>query len=591
MMATPAVPGRAATRRRAIAFSWLLALFAGLTLLFTYPIWVHPASTVLWHGSDTELFAWTLSWDVHALTHHPWSIFEGNIYFPEHHTLAYSENLIGSAILAAPVLGLTGDPLVAINFLSVTTTLLCAIGAFVLARRLGVSTPGAIATGIIFGFAPPRLLRLGQLHLGAVEWVPFGLAALHAYLDTGRRRDVLLAAAFFTLQALSSGHGTVFLALSMLGLITYRLALGEPLRLRKRLRDVGVVGLLLLAPTGVVLAEYQVVRHQTGLTRTLEDWVQTNGASFFASPSYVDQFIHNHLPGRLDAPQADLFPGYLPLLLAPLAFLRRRGSAGSVTSAPAGPVSARDGLDGSWRARLRTNPAPLYGLLTAFSIWVALPLGRPFGLWPLVYWLPGLNFIRVPSRFTILAMLGLAVLGGLGFDRLTLRYRLRWRTLAGVVVAVLLVAELAAMPLQPRPYRVELPAVDRWLAGQPGSFAIAEIPSGDPDGNGVEFERRQSTYMLHSMAHWQRTVHGYSGIRTPLHDQLYLELRSFPDLRSLASLARLGVTRVVVHAELFDPDEWPAIKARLDSFGDWLTLEHLVGNDRVYILHAPGAPR
>ncbi len=107
------------------------------------------------------------------------------------------------------------------------------------------------------------------------------------------------------------------------------------------------------------------------------------------------------------------------------------------------------------------------------------------------------------------------------------------------------------MPLRPVPYRIEIPAVDRWLAAQPGHYAIAEIPSGDPDGWGATFERRQSTYMLHSMAHWQKTVHEYSGVRMPLHDQLYPELRSFPDLRSLASLARLGVTRVVVHPELY----------------------------------------
>ncbi len=68
---------------------------------------------------NLELFAWTLSWGVRALTHHPRSIFEANIYFPQHHTLAYSENLIGSAGLAAPVLWLTGNPVVAINFLSV----------------------------------------------------------------------------------------------------------------------------------------------------------------------------------------------------------------------------------------------------------------------------------------------------------------------------------------------------------------------------------------------------------------------------------------------------------------------------------------
>jgi hypothetical protein len=61
--------------------------------------------------------------------------------------------------------------------------------------------------------------------------------------------------------------------------------------------------------------------------------------------------------------------------------------------------------------------------------------------------------------------------------------------------------------------------------------------------------RYHSTYMLHSMAHWQRTVHGHSSLLTPLHEQLYDELRTFPDAASVAHLKSLGVTYVVVHRE------------------------------------------
>ena len=67
-----------------------------------------------------------------------------------------------------------------------------------------------------------------QLHLTMIQWVPFTLAFLHSYLDTGRRRDLRLAALFFSLQALSSGHGAVFAALAGAALIVYRVVLGEP---------------------------------------------------------------------------------------------------------------------------------------------------------------------------------------------------------------------------------------------------------------------------------------------------------------------------------------------------------------------------
>jgi len=552
-----------ATHRARTAFL-IVGLFLALTLALTYPLWLRPGETVMWHGSDTELFAWTLSWDVHALTHAPWAIFDANIYFPQRHTLAYSENLIGSAILAAPALWITGNPVVAINAVSLLTTLLCGLGAYVLARRVGASRAGAILSGIVFAFGLPRFFRMGQLHLAAVQWVPFGLAAWHGYLDEGRPRDLRLSAGFFTLQALSSGHGTVFLLVSMAGLFVYRLVTGMPLALARRFRDLGIGGVLLLVPTALMLLEYRIVQRDMGLTRTLDDWVRTNVASFFASPSHVDRFIHNLIPGRLDPPQADLFPGYLPILLAPFAFLRRRPD--------------------ETRAPWRVNVAPFYGILTLGSLWLALPLERPFGLWPLVYWLPGFNFIRVPSRFTILTMLGLAILTGLAFERLSARLAGRRRVAAASIVGALLVIEFAAMPLEPANYRVEIPAVDRWLASLPKPFVVAEVPIPDPEGDGVVFERRQSTYMLHSTAHLQKTIHGYSGLRPPLHDKLYAQLARFPAEDGLTALEQLGVTYVVVHTEFYEPQEWRRVQEQLERLGDRLRLERIVGPGRIYTL-------
>jgi len=45
--------------------------------------------------------------DTHAFTSQPLAIFDANIYYPERLTLAYSENLIGTALFAAPLLWLT----------------------------------------------------------------------------------------------------------------------------------------------------------------------------------------------------------------------------------------------------------------------------------------------------------------------------------------------------------------------------------------------------------------------------------------------------------------------------------------------------
>ena len=74
--------------------------FALLTLVMAYPFSVSPASQVVADLPDTHLYIWTLAWNTHAFLHQPLSIFDANIYYPYANTLAYSENLIGSAFFA-----------------------------------------------------------------------------------------------------------------------------------------------------------------------------------------------------------------------------------------------------------------------------------------------------------------------------------------------------------------------------------------------------------------------------------------------------------------------------------------------------------
>ena len=545
--------------------------FAALTIAFAYPVSMHPATTLLADNHDTHLFLWTIAWDAHALLAQPLSFFDANIYFPYQGTLAYSENLLGSGLLAAPIIWLTGNLVLALNFVQLVSCVLCGLGAYVLARRIGISRAGAVLSGIVFLAAPPRFFRIGQLHLTAVQWVPFGLAFLHAYLDGGRRRDLWLAVGFFTLQALTSGHGAIFLGVSMVALIVYRVALGEPLAIAKRVRDFGVTGLLLLAPLIWPFAPYRAAQSEVGLKRSLENWLPTP-ASYLASPSHLHQYLRALVTATNfnDTASAWLFPGITVLIFAAMALL------------PPSPIGSGE----DWRARLRRNSGVFYVLLALLAVCLFLP--PPLGLWPYVYTLPGMNFIRVPSRFMILAMLGLSVAMGAGFDRAFGAARAPARSVAAVVVGMLLVAEYASMPLYSVPFAVEIPAIDRWLDTQPKPFAIAEVPVPSPGDLGAH-ERQQTMAMLHSTAHWQKTVHGYSGIRPALHQRLNLELTAFPDETSVRSLRDLGVRYVVVHGEMYPPERQAEIEARYVRFAGDLKLVRVEGPGRIYMI-LPGAP-
>jgi hypothetical protein len=633
----------------------VLLAFAALTLVLTYPLSVDPGGRVLAIAPDTDLFIWSLAWDAHALVTQPLSLFDANIYYPQARTLAYSENLLGGTLFAAPVWWLTGNAVLAMNVAALVSCALCGAGAWLLARRVGLSHGAAFVAGVVFAFAPPRFLRLSQLHLAMIQWIPFVLAFFHSYLDTGRRRDLRLAVIFFSLQALSSGHGAVFAAIAAGALILYRVVLGEPMDPVRRVRDLGLAGGVALLPALLVVLPYLAVQREMEMRRSLEDaatWA-VSAASFLASPTHVHEFILSHVTDRRinDEAWAYLFPGYLPLILAIAAVIpfRAAGPAPGVLYgsswtrvalaleaislvalavlayvAVIGPIRWRIGEGAilsvrdtaraailltaaiagraallprvpiavgarvtrwrtqtrSWREMLRRDPRVFYALLALLTLW--LSAGPPIGLWPAVYWLPGFNFIRVASRFTLLGMLCLAVLAGFGADRLATRLTSRRRVIACAVLGTLLVAEFADIPLTTSLYRVQAPAADVWLDRQPKPFSVAEVPV--PTAHEGGEERRQTAYMLHSMAHWQKTVHGYSGHRPALHYELFRQLRLFPDELSLARLAALGVDYVVVHIDLYPPGEWPAVEERLRRFENVLKLVYSDEIARVYAI-------
>ena len=421
-------------------FWTVTGLFAVLTAVFTYPLSVRAGSVILGDYPDSHLFLWTFNWLAHALAKQPLDLFDANIFHPLSNTLAFSENLIGSGLIAAPIIWITGNPLLALNAVSLLSVVLCGSGAYFLARRIGLGVAAAFICGIVFAFSPARFFRIGQLHLTTVQWIPFALAYLHTYIRRARARDLKFAIGFFTVQAVTSGHGAVFLGVAMAVVIAHGLITGwrpSPIRL---LKDVGVTGALLVAPALLIALPYQIVQREMGLRRSLENWTVA-GVSYIASPSRLHQAVIN-LFVPVDqvntTAHAYLFPGVLPILLSLVALA----------------VSLRVG----GAARRQTICYALMAIVATLFI-----IGPPLSLWPLVYWLPGFNFIRVPSRFVILLVLALSVLSALSVEWMTARLQPtagRWTV---TIIAVVMLAEFTGVPLAVAPFSTRPPPADRWL--------------------------------------------------------------------------------------------------------------------------------
>lgn len=548
------------SRVRRIAL--ILAAYALATLVMTWPVSLNPGSYQIGAGEDPQLYMWTIGWDTYALMRHPWSVFDANIFFPRDLTLAYSENLLGGALMVLPILWVTGDVLTATNAVALLAVFISAVGGYVLGRQFGLSALASFLCGLVFAFVPPRFARLGQMHLITIHWVPFGLAFFHRYLQGARAADLRWTLGFLSLQALTSGHGAALLLLGAGVIAAWRVATGTPIAAWRRVRDVGVTGLLLLAPAALTYIPYRLAARDVALQRGMDDTGLVL-SSYVSSPTHVHQALLGLLPAwdwLQRPPDAYLFPGLVPLALAGLAFWKRGSS-------PAG--------GDRW----------MFLTIGVLTYWMAI--GPPLSLWQWVYWLPGLNFIRAPSRFTLLGMLALAALAAIGFDRLTRAWAVRRRAIAGAGIALLLLVECAQFPNAARPFTIEIPAVDRWLATQPGPVAIAEVPV-----SSSRLDARRANvavqYMLHTLGHYHPTVFGYSGVEPPEYRGVYDNLIGFPSGESIGRLAEQGVTHVVVHLEYLLAEDRPAFEALLGGFAGSLRLVHADGAGRVYeIIAAP----
>ncbi|MEO8362495.1 MAG: hypothetical protein ABI672_20885 [Vicinamibacteria bacterium] len=533
------------------------AIYTLLLVAFTAPISLDPASRTFAQGPDTRLYLWTLGWDLHALKTDPLHIFNANIFFPEMQTLAYSEHLIGAALLVLPLSLVTSNLYLTLNFVLLLATFVTALGSDRLARECGASRRGALLAGIVGGFSGARLTRLTQAHLATLHFIPWTLAFAMRYLREDKRRDLLLTITFFSLQAITSGHGGLFLALALTLFLMLALALRR-VSLMKLVRDCGVAGTLILMINLPFVIPYYEVKGKVGLTRVIEDaegYAPSIG-SWIQAPTRVQTALTSAIaPLRSAAAEANaaLFPGFAMIGLATIASII--------------VIRRRKNLD-RW-------PGLMVLSLAVFTLW--LSLGPSFGLYRLAYAvIPGFDLIRVPSRLFLLTLTALSTLAALGLDQIR-RPKVQW--------ALILIATIECIPVawdSPRD-PITTPPIDSWLATQPTPFRVVELPIPLPD-NSVRQSRFQSEFMIHGAAHWQPMVNGYSSLVPPFHMDLYKELYDFPTEKGLAALERIGVNYVVVHTEMYQPERWAEKEAQIATYGERIRLLKVEGEGRAFWL-------
>ena len=286
---------------------------AVLTLLFTYPVWTAPNSTLPGLGDDLHQ-TWILAWDAHALRTDPTAIFDTNTFYPRKNTLALSENLLASAIAVAPI-NWAGHPILAYNVVLVASFFLSGLGMALWVRHLTASLPAGLLAAVIWAFAPVKFGQLSHLQMLTGQWVPFAFLAVTRYIETARTRYALGAALLYCVQFLSSlTHGLMLLpCLGLYALVSLGLRSRHEVALpvRRVLRDLVVAGALAALVLWPMLAPYQQVRAAEGFGHDLEVLVGLSARpTSFISPSGFNRAAYMQpLSAAYTTAEANLYPG------------------------------------------------------------------------------------------------------------------------------------------------------------------------------------------------------------------------------------------------------------------------------------------
>jgi hypothetical protein len=534
-------PDGASTRRQRWApspslaraeLAWVALAGVLLAVITSWPLVLHLPSRIAPDIGDPVRTAWQVAWVGHAMLHHPLHIFDANAFYPHKLSLAFSDSLLGYGPTAFFGSG-TVAALLRYNLLFLFAWSLCFVGAYLLARELGLGRIGAAAGGAAFAYAPYRVTEAGHLHVISSGGIPLALFLLLRGYRRGHR-GMVIAGWLVSAWQVSLGF-TLGLQFSYLLLVLAALALWRSWRepggaaaralLPGRMLAVTCAGVAAVGLVAVYEARpYLKVAHDyPSAKRTIRE-VKTYSAG---PAALLAASSENRAWGAATAGlrakvhsknESVFFPGGLLLALA-LAGL-------------AAPPYTR---------RLRAS------LLAGAAVCAVLALG--LGLTGAGYpyrfmhdFAPGWDGVRVPGRVFTTATLFLALLAGAGAELVARRGTLLARGRSSPRLAAAVGVALAAGVVGEGAGHLGHPRVPQPAAAEVGLPApLLDLPT---DGAADRVWQYFSTDGFYPIPI------GNSTFDIPKIDDLRGGMGGFPDRASAEKLRYYGIRSVVLHLKL-----------------------------------------
>ncbi len=470
---------------------WLaLALYAFLTLVFTYPIVLHLGSRVI-GGDRAYRSLWDLWWFQHAiLTLHTSPLVNQALYYPLHNVSMFWSTPVNE-LGALPLQPLFGS-LITYNLLILAHFALSGFFAFLFLRKLVDDDLSAFVGGVVYTFSAYHFAASNTLGPSTIEFLPLFLLYFFGFIERPGMKDFLLMACFASLSVLSAPSvATSFLVLFAIAFLFYALTSNRQLlSTEKRL-----LGLLLTGGIAVGIAVL-FYRSGSGTPHVLNDPASATVAGpqdllGYFLPTRGDFFWHRFFADiTTGQPSRYVFPGYLVLVLAFIGLsrstIRYKGLFILVLVAA---------LLLSWGPYLMIN-GPLL-----------IPFRKSYYLVPMPYLLIGKTFLihllGSPGRYCLDVELMLAVFTAGALSLVTKRN----------VSSILATALLAiAVPLEVTPHLpfdtsvAKIPPIYNMIKSSNAIHAIYELPSGKRSN--PPYTRYSYRYLYYQTYHDKPVIYG-----------------------------------------------------------------------------------
>ena len=504
---------------------WLeyILVAAGLTAVTAVVTWPHATAfshSVVSH-IDPLFSMWRLAWFTHAVTGRL-PIADGNMFFPEPGTFLQSDATLLQGALALPALWLGVSLPAVYNTLLLGGMVSSGVALYYVARTFAVAALPAFAGAVVFTAAPFRIEHVGHLELQWIAPALMASVALYRLVTAPGWRPAVALGVWVAVQFLACVYYALFLVPIFAVLMVA--ALREMPRWRATVGyglGATVLAMALVAP---VAALYLRQSDRVG-SRTADEvgYYSATPLNYLAAPR--DNVLYGSTADAWGGDERRLFPGVIALVTAAVGLRSKRRAL-------------------TWAACLVVLTAATFSF--GLNSWPYRILYESWSVW---------RGFRVPARFGIFVLAGVAVLAALGVEWLLLRWRTRPAFAPAVVTALTVGLSLEYWSPQSGLFRVDgTPPVYQFLADAPDGVVL-ELPFSPPlSRRATQPSLVGADYIYWSTRHWRPLVNGYSGYHPPSYERTIELLGGFPDAASMTHLASFPVRYVLIHAAFLPLD-------------------------------------